>query len=532
VGKKSKRASKKQNIVDSGQKGKEESNLFNWLETHKKDVLLLVFIVYVLSGIVHFSTELSTIGDNAQFIILGQSLAEGKGYKPINLPTPTGHTKYPFGFPALLALFYPLFHLNYLGYKIVVFLFSIATFYFLFKWLNSYPVYLLFSFLFLMALNLKYLEYSSLILSETPFLFFLVLGFYYFRQFDKSAKTYHFIIGILSWGIAYYMRTIGIVLFPALFLYLLFRKEYKWVIATILLTIVIITPWQLWTNMHGGISYLKALQMKNPYSPHLGKTSFSEIITQRIPLNFKGYFFSFIPETLFTVFKTQKFMFRDLLGALLTLSVIAGFLFDFWKKWDLKGWYFLGTMGVVLLWPEVWMGERFLFGIIPLILFYFIYFFYRIIKKSSRSEKMQSQLFLGVTAVLLVLLLIMQFDFTNPQTQYSPDWINYKQAMIWLKHNASPDEVICCRKPYLGYLWSGKKTIGVPAILDQNEMYKIFNSSGVTYLLYDGFYWSSTARRYLGPIIQKNQSDFTIVYALDNPPTYVLKFKPTMQGKE
>jgi hypothetical protein len=514
MGKKSKRTSKKHIPPKIAHKKKVEEDLLNWLETHKTAVLLLIFLSYIISGIVHFSTELSTIGDNAQFIILGQSLAEGEGYKTVNYPEPTVHKKYPFGFPALLALF------------------SIATLYFLYKWFDRSPPYLLFSFLFLMALNLKILEYSSLILSETPFLFFVVLGFYYFKQFDKSAKTSHYIFGIVAWGVAYYMRSVGMVLFPALFIYLLFKKEYKWVIISILVTAVIVTPWQLWGNIHGGASYLKQLQMKNPYSPYLGKVSFSEIIFQRIPANFKGYFFVFIPETIFTVFKTQKFILRDFIGAMLTLSVFTGFLLNFWGKWDLKGWYFLGTLAVVLLWPEVWMGERFLFGIIPLIVFYFIYFFYKIILKLLNTEEMQYNLFLGFTVILLAILMITVLNFKNPQTQYSPDWIHYKQAMIWLKHNAPPNAVIVCRKPYLGYLWSGKKTTGIPTALDKKDVYKRLNSAGATYIVYDGFYWTNTTRRYLGPIIQKNPADFSIIYALNNPPTYILKFKPAVQDQE
>jgi hypothetical protein len=504
----------------------------NWLETHKTDVLLLILIVYISSGILHFSTELSINGDNARFIILGQSLAEGKGYKTINHPVPKIHKKTPFGFPVLLALFYHIFHLDYLGYKFIIFLFSIAALYFLFKWFEHSPLYLLFSFLSLIALNLKTLEYSSLILTEIPFYFFVIQGFYYFKRFDKSTKTYYFIFGIFSWGIAYYIRSIGIVLFPALFLYLLFKKKYKWIIATILATILIITPWQVWINMHGGSSYLKELQMKNLYSPHLGKISFSEVIFQRIPANFKGYFFTFIPETIFTVFKTQKFVFKNILGAITTLCVFAGFLFDFWKKWNLKGWYFLGTLGVVLLWPEMWMDERFLFSSIPLIVFYFINFFFKMTMKFCNSEKIQRNLFLGITTIFLAILIILQFNFKNPQTRYSPDWVNYKEAMLWLKYNTSPDVSIACRKPYLGYLWSGKKTISIPFTSNKKKVYQRFNDAKITHLVYDNFFWTTTTKRYLGPIIHKNQSDFPIIYKRKNPLTVISEFKPTGKGQE
>ncbi len=521
--------SNKKNLAKKNSKRKEaNNNWLNWLGTHKIAILSLVLFSFISSGILHFSTELSTIGDNAQFVVLGQSLAEGSGYKTISHPKPSVHTKYPFGFPALIALFYPVLHLHYLGYKIVVFLFSIATLYFLFKWLESDTLPLLFSFLLLIALNLKLIEYSSLILSETPFLFFVILGFYQFKKFDKFKTSHHFIFGMLIWGIAYYIRTIGIVLFPSLFLYLLIRKEYKWLIVSVLMTLTIIAPWQLWIKAHGGTSYLVGLQLKNP---HLGKITVSEIFSQRIPLNFRGYFLTFIPETLFPVFKAQPFMLRDWFGGILTLNVLAGFIIDFRKKWDLKGWYFLGTLGVVLLWPEVWMSERFLFGIIPLIVFYFIRFNEWFIKKFVKHANLQNNLFVLITTIYLTTLIALQFNFKNPQTHYNPDWVNYKRSVLWLKNNTPANAVIVCRKPYLAYLWSGKKTLGIPASFNKKKIYRRFNDAGVTHLIFDSFYWTSTTKRYLGPLIQKNRADFSMVYALKNPPTYVFEFKPTVQNQ-
>ena len=48
-----------------------------WLTSHKYKVLLAIIVLYVLLGIVHFQTELSIIGDNAQLLILGKALSGG-----------------------------------------------------------------------------------------------------------------------------------------------------------------------------------------------------------------------------------------------------------------------------------------------------------------------------------------------------------------------------------------------------------------------------------------------------------------------
>ncbi|MXX37886.1 MAG: hypothetical protein F4Z85_07385, partial [Gemmatimonadetes bacterium] len=56
-----------------------------------------------LLGIWTFDAKLSLSGDNAEFITLARSLAQGEGLLHINSPDPKPATKYPFGFPLLLA---------------------------------------------------------------------------------------------------------------------------------------------------------------------------------------------------------------------------------------------------------------------------------------------------------------------------------------------------------------------------------------------------------------------------------------------
>ena len=63
--------------------------------------VLLGVLAAVLCGLL-FSPVLSTIGDNAQYVVLGKSLLAGKGLTHINDPNSKPHTKYPFMFPLML----------------------------------------------------------------------------------------------------------------------------------------------------------------------------------------------------------------------------------------------------------------------------------------------------------------------------------------------------------------------------------------------------------------------------------------------
>ena len=64
---------------------------------------LFIVAATFLLGVWTFDAKLSLSGDNAEFIALAHSLAQGEGLLHINSPDPQPATKYPFGFPLLLA---------------------------------------------------------------------------------------------------------------------------------------------------------------------------------------------------------------------------------------------------------------------------------------------------------------------------------------------------------------------------------------------------------------------------------------------
>ena len=57
----------------------------------------------VLLSLWTFDAKLSLSGDNTEFVTLARSMAAGDGLTYTNLPEPRTATKYPFGFPLLLA---------------------------------------------------------------------------------------------------------------------------------------------------------------------------------------------------------------------------------------------------------------------------------------------------------------------------------------------------------------------------------------------------------------------------------------------
>lgn len=69
-------------------------------------LLLALIIASAVFSILRFDTlQLGVSYDDAHYIILAESLANGEGYRLINFPRPQIERNFPPGFPLLLAPF-------------------------------------------------------------------------------------------------------------------------------------------------------------------------------------------------------------------------------------------------------------------------------------------------------------------------------------------------------------------------------------------------------------------------------------------
>ena len=76
-----------------------EKKYLQFPSQHLVAAVLLILIVAIILSIYSFNPILATWGDNAEFVILSQSISQGKGFRLINYPTPQSNKRYPPGFP-------------------------------------------------------------------------------------------------------------------------------------------------------------------------------------------------------------------------------------------------------------------------------------------------------------------------------------------------------------------------------------------------------------------------------------------------
>ncbi|MDI6840278.1 MAG: glycosyltransferase family 39 protein [bacterium] len=496
-------------------------------------IILGVSLVFAL---LLFDPKLDTGGDNATYICLAKSLISGTGYRDIYEPSNLPHTQYPPGYPLLLGGIMAIIGDKFLGLKIFSLLLSLGAVYIFYLILKqkriaslSYPI------LFLFAISPTFLENSHIILSEPSFLFFTLLTIYLWGQWELKNKSIWFFFGTLSAIACYFVRTVGIAIIIGAIVYLLYRRKFKEVLAFLLISLAFILPWIVRNSrVSQGGGYFTQFLLKNPYDIKSGYVAISDIAT-RVYTNFKIYALSIIPGFIFPSYHKLTPPYKSLnLGTVLLSLIILGIVIyglikDILLKKHFVHFFLLFYAIITLGWPSVWSSERFLFPILPFVIFYF----FNGISKIASKYLVVPGVFIGISAFTSLqttlpkippnIRMLSYYRKGDEMAGYSSDWRNYYLASDWIRLNTLPDAVVLCRKPGLFYLRANRKTFCYPMTYEHQQILDAINKSD--YILVDHFFWTGTTPKYLIPVLKENREIFTVVYATDQPQTLVLRVK-------
>ncbi len=499
----------------------------------KDKILIIILSLHIVFCILLFDPKHDTGGDNAIYLSLAKSLITSKGYRDIYKPDEPLHTQYPPGYPLILSI--PLLFTNIknaVPFKILNIIFSTLSlfiFYLLFK--NRLKGFLFYSLLLLIALNPTYIEYSHRILTEIPFIFFSFLTLYlcdiYSRKWNLKIL---FIISILS-TFPYYLRTAGITLVAAIFLFLLLNKRYRDLIFYSIIVIIIITPWIIRGSRIGGEGgYKTQLFAKNMYDLSLGTITFKDFLV-RIGQNLVIYLFEVNPRFFFPFLINIKFNPIYIISGVILLSLIlSGLITGFNKKNLLFIIYFVFFFGLCLIWPSVWSSDRFLLPLLPLIFFFFFILIDWIKKKVGIKGDLlfyiTSSIFITSAIINLIpsslknLQMLSGYIQGNRYSGYTADYIRFYETAEYARKHTPQNAKFLVRKPELFYLASERKAFCYPFINDENKILESINKAD--YIVVDAFYWTGTTRRYLIPVIMKEPDKYLVFYKSSPPETYIL----------
>lgn len=371
---------------------------------------------------------------------------------------------YPWGFSILMAPFYPFFGLDHLSYKIVIavyFTTAIAMIYLTFKNKEDFRWQAL-SIAALIAIQPKYLSWMNMVLSEIPYLFFVMLSMYTLnriysdKQITPSKIPAYIGLGILLMFTAQ-VRTEGILLFPALavsHLYYLYRNPGQWMSwkKAPRFFLVVATPYL------AGFIFFIALSLIFPsgFLKHTDHFEFTSTI--RVLANTIGYIRSF-----------QQFPLLSAGWALtLFLLVTLWGIFERFPKDLPETAFLLFSFALLLIWPH--QNTRHLFALLPFMLYFFAQGLASI---PLRLFKLQWSVY-----VLLALFLwllpgtirssVKNYRANNRHQPYGTDSQSAQEMFEYLKKHTSPEDIVGYAHARTLYLYTGRKTI---AIWGNTEMF-------------------------------------------------------------
>ena len=496
--------------------------------------LLALLIVYLIAYSYCYDEKLYVGGDNVTYYYLGKALALGKGYVDIKSPQLEIHNIYPPGYPFILSLFMRLGissmesarYLNGLfGFMCVGLLYLISARVTTSRTLGMTVAVFL-------ALNGPFIGSSMVTMSEVPSLLFVMIAMYLMVTEETRRPLpgdYRFWLLLICVIAAYYIRTSAIMLLPAVLIYYAARKRWTHIAGIITGFVLAIIPWIVRTTRLGGNPYIQQFKSKNPYATELGAATMRDYLA-RIELNAVRYVSSELPSALLRdIFpdldQEQKAPVAFWIGGIIILALVIYGIICMIRKQPAMVVYLVCSGALILVWPAVWFGSRFLVPLIPFIIFMLLY------SVSTITARMLAKFQIGWNPLLLCfgcifMLASLRRLHAEAKDDYPVCYQSYFDAAAWTGQNLSKKSVVVCRKPELFYYFSSEqKSVLYPFEPDANKMIAWFRKMHVTHVVVDQLGFTSTGR-YLLPAIQTVPAKFKMVYQSGNPATYIFAFDP------
>lgn len=511
----------------------------------------LVRIVYILILTVTFSTiysnifdkKVSLVGDNASYYILGNAIANGDGYTNIQHLETEAHYHYPPGYPVLIAGVSKLFSNDIVYIKMfngVLLLGAILLLFFIVKRLAQND-HIAFATGFLTLLNYHVLEYSTIMMSEIPFLFFSMLCVWLFLKIDFSKsvlKNSTFYLMLICLTFSFYIRSVALALFVSVAFFLFLKKQWKYLYSLIGGFALLYLPWILRSADSTGNSYIHQLFLKNPYKPELGSVDFFDIC-ERVVVNLERYITKEIPSSLayvkdITYTEAAAPLAEWMLGILILGVVLFGVL-RLQKFRIFIASYMLAFFALLMVWPHVWFGTRFLLPLIPLLIFLFIFGMIESFKLIRIPSVLKYKKNL-VSICMVVMLCFWSFTYgkesisrlkMKAQGAYANNYKNYFTLADWVRINTPENAVTSVRKEGLFYLFSKKNVTNYLKTSDKEAQIEYLKSKNVNYVVVAQLGYSSTSK-YLVPAIDRYPNKFKVIKEFKNPNTYLMEFLPEL----
>jgi hypothetical protein len=492
---------------------------------------LAVCLLHAVLGLILYEPTLFPGGDNANYMILGESLRSGAGYRDLYLPTEPLHAKYPPLFPALLAV------LGWLGglqlYKLAMLACTITAVWLTIqigrRLLGDGPGLLVG---FLLAVNPVLLEYAHYVLSEAPFVALILLALWAAGQSGKRGYG----LAVVAAIAAFLTRTAGLTVLLAIPLAAALSQRFRRATLAGGIGLAVMLLWGLYQRWAAPdqAGYLQELALRNPYDPAAGSVGLAGLFA-RAAGNAWTYVSRVLPQTLTGLDPIAVPILITLIGVVLATLVLVGWVRRVQEHVGAAELFVLLYAGLICVWPEVWTDRRFLLPLAPFLLLFAVSGARQV--GESWRPRLGAWVSRASTPALALLIVLPALAFVARQAPLRtgcvaryragdpcdpPALASLFAAARWAQANTEPDAIIANRKPSLFY-WHSRRRGDLYRYSTETEVViRGLEEMGADYVVVDQV--SGTTLRYLVPAIQTHRLRFEGVYEGGQPPTFVLRF--------
>lgn len=485
-----------------------------------------------------FDPRVFTGGDNAAYYALAEALATGRGYVDLVAPGAPPHTQYPPGFPLVLVPLYWLFGGSYVGLKLASMIAAPVALWGAWALARSdraVPTWAAVAVVPLLGLYPVFLDYTHRVLSDMTYLAAAVVSlvaFAHARRDGEDRWRGAWLIGVVAAGLAFYVRTPGVVLLVAAVAWAALRHHARRAAIALVGLAGAVAPWLAWTATKRPPetgSYLEQLVSANPYDPTGPTVSFGAMIAT-VSHNLAHYATVELPGLVWPSSATPPGVIRGV-----ALLVVGGALaFGLVRAVRLRGvtvhdLYVLGTVVVLAVWPFI--SDRFFLTLAPVVWLYVLVGMDAAGRRALDSARPAA---LAAGAVGLVLLVgglarapgiwsVTRAHLDGDELAgYTSFWSDYFESARWIGRQ-DPTAVIVARKPRLTWMWSRRPAFVYPFRLDPEGTWETFEEKGATHIVLGGF---DSTERYLLPALEARPDRFELVHAGPARAVLVLRVLP------
>ncbi|WP_423929614.1 hypothetical protein [Candidatus Palauibacter sp.] len=481
-------------------------------------------ILHLVLGFLVFEPTLFPGGDNAGYLILGDALRSGEGYRDLHLPGTPLHALYPPLLPLLLA------GLGWVGgvglAKVVMLLLTTTTVWaaahFGRGWVGAGPSLGAAG---LLAVNPTLLEYGHYILSEAPFTLCIVAALWLSRRKDRRGAA----LAMMAAVAAFATRTAGMTILVALPLAWLLEGRRRRALWTGGIAAGALGGWALYQRLAAveQPGYLTQLLLVDPYTPTAGSVGFAGLFA-RAADNCWAYVSRVIPETLLGPGGGAG-VGGIVLGLAVAAAVLAGWTIRSRERLRAPEVFAVLYAGLIAVWPSVWTDRRFLLPLMPVVLLLALVAVWRLPAPSGRWLKWAAPAVIAIFGFDWVIRvapdrLACASSFRNGNACSLPEYESLYAAARWARDNTAPDAVIANRKPRL-FFWHGRRRGDLYPFSDDPEtVMRGLEEMGADYVLVG---WLSLATdQYLIPAMRAHEDRFEAVYVGGEPPSAIFRLLP------